>query len=133
MEAFRKLWSAHPLTRLVTREAATHLLLAAMLTRYPGQDLIAPQPQPRESLAERLLDGIHTPVLIVNGALDVDSRRRAGLRLLESLPAASHVLIQNAAHLPNLDAPRRIQPTHFRIRQPADAGRRLNNRTRGTQ
>ena len=106
LAAFRKLWSAHPLTRLVTREAATHLLLAAMFTRYPGQDLIAPQPPTRESLAERLLDGIHTPVLIVNGALDVDSRRRAGLRLLESLPAASHVLIQNAAHLPNLDAPR---------------------------
>lgn len=106
LPAFRKLWSAHPLTRLVTREAATHLLLAAIFTRYSGQDLIAPPPQPRESLAERLLDGIHTPVLIVNGALDVDSRRRAGLRLQEALPAASHVLIQNAAHLPNLDAPR---------------------------
>jgi 3-oxoadipate enol-lactonase len=108
MAAFRKLWSAHPLTRLVTREAATHLLLAAMLTRYPGHDLIAPQsrPQPRESLAERMLEGIHSPVLIVNGAHDVDSRRRAGLRLQETLPFAHHLLIENAAHLPNLDAPR---------------------------
>jgi pimeloyl-ACP methyl ester carboxylesterase len=106
LAAFRKAWSAHPLTRLVTREAATHLLLAAMLTRYPGHDLIAPQPQPQESLAERLLDGIHTPALIINGAHDLDTRQRAGLRLLESLPAATRVLIENAAHLPNLDAPR---------------------------
>jgi pimeloyl-ACP methyl ester carboxylesterase len=104
LAAFRMSWSAHPLTRLVTREAATHLLLAAMLTRYPGHDLIAPQP--RESLAGRPLDGIHTPALIVNGALDVDTRLRAGLRLQETLPAAKRVLIENAAHLPNLDAPR---------------------------
>lgn len=104
--AFRRSWSAHPLTRLVTREAATHLLLAAMLTRYAGRDLLAAEPPPRESLAERLLDGIHTPVLVVNGALDLASRLRAGERLRDVLPAADHVLVGNAAHLPNLDAPR---------------------------
>ncbi len=106
LAAFRKLWTAHPLMRLVTREAATHLLLAAMLTRYPGHDLIAPPPSSPPSLAERLLDGIHAPVLIVNGARDIESRHRASARLLEALPAASHVVIENAAHLPNLDTPR---------------------------
>jgi 3-oxoadipate enol-lactonase len=106
LAAFRKLWTAHPLMRLVTREAATHLLLAAMLTRYPGHDLIAPQPSAAPGLAERLLNGIHTPVLIVNGAHDIESRRRASVRLCEVLPAARHVLIPDAAHLPNLDAPR---------------------------
>jgi 3-oxoadipate enol-lactonase len=106
LDAFRRSWSAHALTRLVTREAATRLLLAAMLTRYPGHDLIAPPSPPRDSLAERLLHGIHTPTLLVNGAQDVDSRHRASLRLLQSLPAAVHLLIPNAAHLPNLDAPR---------------------------
>jgi len=106
LAAFRKLWTAHPLMRLVTREAATHLLLAAMLTRYPGHDLIALQSPPPPGLADRLLHGIHTPVLLVNGAHDVDSRHRASARLQAALPAAQHVLIQNAAHLPNLDAPR---------------------------
>jgi len=105
LAAFRKLWTAHPLMRLVTREAATHLLLASMLTRYPGHDLIALQPPP-PGLAGRLLDGIHTPVLIVNGARDIESRHRASVWLREALPAASHVVIDNAAHLPNLDSPR---------------------------
>jgi pimeloyl-ACP methyl ester carboxylesterase len=106
LAAFRTLWSAHPLTRLMSRDAETHALLDAILARYPGHDLVAPAPPPRECLDERMLAGIRAPVLIVNGAHDIDSRRRAGLRLQGALPSADHAFIENAAHLPNLDAAR---------------------------
>ena len=106
LAAFRTLWSAHPLTHLMTHDPDTQALLAKILARYPGRDLTAPAPPPRECLDERMLAGIRAPVLIVNGARDIESRRRAGLRLRRALPTADHAFIENAAHLPNLDAAR---------------------------
>jgi len=104
--AFRQRWSAHPLMRLVTADTETHALLAAILARYPGHDLLSPAPAPRESPDARVLAGIHAPALILNGARDIDSRQRAGSRLRETLPIADHVFVGEAAHLSNLDAPR---------------------------
>jgi 3-oxoadipate enol-lactonase len=105
LPAFRSLWRVHPFTRLVTSNARTHALLAAILARYPGHDLIAPSAPQRECLAERSLAGIHVPALIVNGVQDTAGRRGAGQRLRTALHAAEHVVLDNAAHLPNLDAP----------------------------
>lgn len=105
LAAFRALWSAHPLTQLMTQDADAHALLARILARYPGHDLTAPSAPPRECLDARMLAGIRVPVLIVNGARDIDSRRRAGLRLRAALTTADHKFIENARHLPNLDAP----------------------------
>jgi len=105
LAAFRTLWSAHPLTHLMTHDPDTQALLARILARYPGHDLTAPAAPPREVLDERMLAGIRLPVLIVNGVRDIDSRRRAGLRLRAALASADHKFIENARHLPNLDAP----------------------------
>ena len=104
--AFRRLWSRHPLTRLCTADAGTHALLARILARYPGRDLLAAGEPQREAIDPRSLAGIVTPTLIINGARDIASRRRAGTHLQAALGAAEHVLIQDAGHLPNLDAPR---------------------------
>jgi len=103
--AFRAAWRSHPLTRLLTADSQTRALLDAILARYPGHDLLAPAAPSGECLDERMLAGIRTPALIVNGAHDVDSRRRAALELREALPSADYALIEGAAHLPNLDAP----------------------------
>jgi len=104
LEAFRRAWGAHPLAQLVAGDARSHALLARILARYPGRDLLDGTPL-RETLDAPLLAQVRTPVLIVNGERDTEARRRAGLALRAALSAADHLYIPQAAHLPNLDAP----------------------------
>ena len=106
LEAFRRAWSQHPLTQLLTGDARMHTLLARILARYPGRDLLATDAPQRETIDRKLLSGVRVPVLVVNGARDTEARRRAGAALRDALPAAEQVLVPNAAHLPNLDSPR---------------------------
>ena len=106
LDAFRRAWSRHPLTQLTTPDARTHMLLARILARYPGRDLLANVAPQREAIDRRVLADVRVPVLVINGARDTEARRQAGALLRDALPSAEHVLIQNAAHLPNLDAPR---------------------------
>lgn len=106
MPAFRRLWSRHPLTRLVTTDPHMHALLARILARYPGRDLLADGEPPREAIDARSLAHIDTPALIVNGAHDSAIRRRAGASLRAALGAAEYSVVPDAGHLPNLDAPR---------------------------
>lgn len=107
LEAFRRTWSAHALTQLVTGDARARGLLAQILARYPGRDLIDGQdPEPgSETLPASALARIGTPALIVNGARDTVTRLRAGRALQAALPSADQVIIPQAGHLPNLDAP----------------------------
>jgi len=105
LDAFRRLWSTHPLTQLANRDEHAHALLARILARYPGHDLVDAGTA-REALDAPMLAQVRTPALIVNGELDTDVRRRAGLALCATLAAADHVLVRHAGHLPNLDAPR---------------------------
>ena len=100
---FRALWSAHPLTRLATADPAMHALLARVLARYPGHDLLTDSGA--ERIDDALLAQIRIPVQIVNGEHDLESRRRAGFELRVRLASASHDIIAGAGHLPNLDAP----------------------------
>jgi pimeloyl-ACP methyl ester carboxylesterase len=106
LEAFRQEWATHPLTRLITTDADQHALLARILQRYPGHDLMALAADSREAIDIDLLSRVTVPVLVVNGARDTGSRRRAGIALRAALPMAEHAVIPAAAHLPNLDAPR---------------------------
>jgi pimeloyl-ACP methyl ester carboxylesterase len=104
---FRAAWRAHPFTQLVTEDAPTRALLAEILARYPGHDLLVPAAEQPTLLEEAPIARIRAPALFVNGARDLDSRLRAGLRLRALLPGAEHIFVQDAAHLPNLDAPLR--------------------------
>lgn len=106
LDAFRRAWSMHPLTQLMTGDARMHTLLARILARYPGRDLLANGARQREAIDRKLLAEVRVPVLVVNGARDTEARRRAGDLLCDALPSAEHVIIPDAAHLPNLDAPR---------------------------
>ncbi len=106
LDAFRRAWSMHPLTQLITGDARMHTLLARILARYPGRDLLANDALQREAIDRKLLADVRVPVLVINGARDTEARRRAGNLLCDALPSAEHVIIPDAAHLPNLDAPR---------------------------
>lgn len=107
IDAFRRLWAGHPMTRLVTADEAAHALLERVLARYPGADLLgAPTAAGGEVIDDAALARIRVPVLLVNGEHDLDSRRAAGPALRARLHAAEHVTIARAGHMPNLDAPR---------------------------
>ena len=105
IEAFRAHWSAHPLTRLTSADAAAHALLERVLARYAGNDLLSPDGESLEVIDDSLLAQIRVPVRIINGELDLASRRRAGFDLRIRLANARHDIIAGAGHMPNLDAP----------------------------
>jgi 3-oxoadipate enol-lactonase len=107
MEAFRKAWAAHPLARLVTTDSRMHELVKRMIARYPGKDLgngadaAGSDPEPAPATVD--LASIRVPVLVLNGELDLETRRRAGDQLASLIPAAQRALIPRAGHLSNLD------------------------------
>ena len=105
LAAFRREWSRHPLVQLRTADPQAHALLARMIARYPGRDLTdtlrhtgaAPAHEP---------ESLDRPVLVINGALDLESRKRFARQLALRLPQAECVEIPAAGHLSNLDNPR---------------------------
>jgi len=105
VDAFRRVWRAHPLMKLHSSDAGSQALLESMLARYPARDLLEAGPTPSRSAAASELERFRTPVLVVNGQFDTRARLRAGERLRQSLPDAERVVIPDAGHLPNLDNP----------------------------
>jgi pimeloyl-ACP methyl ester carboxylesterase len=108
MAAFRQVWAAHEFMRLQARDGEAAQLLAGMLERYPGRDLLAAEPSVASSPApspDLALDAIHQPTLVLNGEFDTAPRRDCGRALAQQLPAARYGLVPNAGHLANLDNP----------------------------
>jgi pimeloyl-ACP methyl ester carboxylesterase len=106
LEAFRQEWAQHPLAKLYTENARTRELLAAMIARYPGRDLAEPLPQPPLVTNLQMIQSIAPPVLVIGGALDLDSRKRTAEELMLELRRAERIEIPGAGHLCNLDNPR---------------------------
>ena len=105
MEAFRRKWRCLPFVQLRTRDARAHALLAAMIERYPGHELLGSSvatPAPVLRLA-----ALNIPVLILLGEYDSPSRAQAAQFLCAQLPCAQRLVIGDAGHLPNLDQPAR--------------------------
>ncbi len=105
IDAFRKLWADHALTQLVTGDPAIHALRARMLARYRASDLVAKVEEWPEVLHDHVLAQIRVPVRVVNGEFDVETRRNAGRVLHAALPSSELLVVPNAGHMPNLDAP----------------------------
>ena len=105
VDAFRRVWRAHPLMKLHTGDIQVHALVEMMLGRYPGRDLLEPGSSPAQPIGAQSLERFRKPVLVVNGQFDTRARLQAGERLRQSLPLAERVLIPDAGHLPNLDNP----------------------------
>jgi pimeloyl-ACP methyl ester carboxylesterase len=55
------------------------------------------------------LNELHIPVLVIAGAHDIPYIQTAADYMLERIPSARKVIIEDAAHLPNLDHPEQFQ------------------------
>lgn len=105
LTAFRDAWHGHPLLRLHGGDAGGRELLARVLARYPGRDLLAGAPAPATTVAPAALGRLAMPVLVVNGEFDTRRRLLAGDHLCRALPHAERALVPGAGHLANLDNP----------------------------
>ena len=104
IEAFREEWAGHPLMQLRTRNPETRALLAAMIARYPGEDLR--HPASRDEPGARVhLESLATPTLVLSGAYDLAGRKRAAKELTARVAHAELAEIPGAGHMPNLDRP----------------------------
>jgi pimeloyl-[acyl-carrier protein] methyl ester esterase len=104
MDAFRREWARHALMQLRTRDPEVRALLAAIIARYPGDDLR--QPVERTEPAARVrLESLTVPTLVLSGEYDLAGRKRAARQLTARLPDAELAVIPGAGHLPNLDRP----------------------------
>jgi pimeloyl-ACP methyl ester carboxylesterase len=104
--AFRREWAQHPLTKLRTQSMQARDLLARMIARYPGKDLTDPLLSSPVVTTLDMIRSIAPPVLLIGGALDLDSRKGPAHELMLQLPSAERAEIPHAGHLCNLDNPR---------------------------
>jgi 3-oxoadipate enol-lactonase len=121
LEELRRRWSEHPFTQLVSGDTAARALLARMLARYSGADLLQPAEVPSALSA---LDALTLPVRVVNGQQDLPSRRASGAALASAL-GGQHVLVPDAAHLPSLDNPYAYNQALGALLDAAGSGPRL--------
>jgi pimeloyl-ACP methyl ester carboxylesterase len=104
MNAFRREWAKHPLAGLRTRDRRAQELLAEMIARYPGNDLIDPPAEAPAAVA-CVPSNIRIPALVIGGEFDLESRRAAADDLASQLPQAERARVPGAGHLCNLDNP----------------------------
>lgn len=105
MDAFRQEWARDALMQLHTQNPESLALLAAMLARYPGNDLREPLCTPAATSVSLRPASLTAPTLVLSGAHDLASRRRAARQLTARLSAAELAVVPGAGHLPNLDRP----------------------------
>jgi pimeloyl-ACP methyl ester carboxylesterase len=107
LDTFRREWLAHPLMQLRTHDRRMHELLADMVARYRGADLLCNADNDGALTTPPDLRHIRQPTLIISGVDDLPGRVLAAQHLASLLPSAESAVIANAAHLPNLDNPSR--------------------------
>jgi 3-oxoadipate enol-lactonase len=105
LDAFRREWTQHPLARLTTQDRGASELLARMIERYPGTDLMQVPTEVSVDTPPWSPDKIGVPALVLTGELDLSSRQRFADELASELPAAERARIPAAGHLCNLDNP----------------------------
>jgi pimeloyl-ACP methyl ester carboxylesterase len=106
LQDFRAHWRRHPLMQLRAADQDNRSLLDRMIDRYPGRDLTAQGTSDTLPIDARALRAIRTPILVIGGEHDMQSRRSAAAELTLALPTATRVIVSGAGHLPNLDNPR---------------------------
>ena len=105
LEAFRREWSAHALTRLRTTDPAAKALLTLMLERYPGKDLMDTETRPAAAAPAQAPLWPSCPVLVINGEFELESRKGFAKWLQAQHRQVDTVEIPAAGHLCNLDNP----------------------------
>lgn len=102
LDRMKALWREHALMRASTPRARTYL--DELLADYEGRDLLAPEPPPLASIADRLED-VYTSALVVTGENDTPWRQLVGDALAYGLPHSRRVRLKGADHLCNLTHP----------------------------
>lgn len=98
-------WLSHPLFASLARQTEARATVEAMIAGYDGWHWLHPERMtPLPSAADRL-DRLTMPVLVVNGALDLDEYRAIGRRIASQAPHARHVELEGAGHVVNLEQP----------------------------
>ncbi len=105
IEAVRDELATHPLMRLRTGEPNARRLLNAMLSRYPGNDLLQGAAEAGPAPARVRAESIATPVLVITGEHDLEPRVKCADRLVQRLPNAERAVVPEAGHLAGLDNP----------------------------
>ena len=105
LEAFRREWLMHPLMQLRTHDQRMHELLAQMVARYQGTDLLSSSDDAATLAAVPDLQGIQQPTLIINGAEDLPGRALVARHLATQLQATETAVIPDAGHLAPLENP----------------------------
>ncbi|MET0535111.1 MAG: alpha/beta hydrolase [Steroidobacter sp.] len=126
IDAFHRMWLQHPFMQLHTTAPCAQLLLKEIAIRYPARDLLMDEPPQVSLLAERDLQQLNVPMLVLSGEFDSPQRRAIASRLTRLLPDAQLRTIPAAGHLAALDDPRTYAQAlrDFFSSQPAmDAGR----------
>lgn len=101
--AFRREWLKHPLVSLSTADLRVRELLAAMIMRYPGNDLVDPAVTADLPPSAAAIDAMPVPMLVITGEHEVARRTRAANDVAARSPGAKRAVIRAAGHLPNLD------------------------------
>jgi 3-oxoadipate enol-lactonase len=103
--AVRREWAANALVSLWTKDSRRRELLAAMIQRYPGNDLLSPH-VPRELHISTLpREVVQLPLLVMTGEHEPAQRMIAADELAARWSGAKRAVIREAGHLPNLDNP----------------------------
>ena len=104
-ERFRTEWLSHPMSQLNTRDPAANASLRTMIARYPANNLLQSHGSTAAEPALEAIISAEIPALVINGALDLQTRKDAGLELTRTLPRSEHVSVPQAGHLASLDNP----------------------------
>lgn len=105
IETFRRRWAGHPLMRLETRSPQALALLARIIARYRGSDLLQSPPAAEDRWDCAVTASLRTPALVITGEDDLPLRVRAADALATALPIAQRAVIGASRHLPGLDNP----------------------------
>lgn len=105
IDAFRREWADHPLTRLRTSDPDARRLLDSMIARYQGRDLLEDHAAGGGAAGPIRLECVAVPALLITGEYDLASRTNSADALAQRLPYAERAAIPDAGHLPNLDNP----------------------------
>lgn len=104
--AARERWLRHPFFAPALERPDRAALLAEIEARYSGWHWL--QRDPARALAppavERLAE-IRAPTLVIVGERDVPDIRRTADLLAAGIPNATQLVMPNAGHLPNVEAP----------------------------
>jgi len=76
-----------------------------MIERSPAKDLTDAASAPAFAATRQMIESVRAPVLLIGGALDLDSRKRIADELMSQFVHVERAQIPDAGHLCSLDNP----------------------------